>query len=197
MEIPTYYSPQQFRKEYQIDYMLFADQMSLSTFLHQCKKKTGANIFFDVFQGDILRELDSEHEELLGNINATQDAIALVLQEMFDKKMLSTELIQNNDESEHDFSDTKPLETMIILEKLGIIKHIQDLQHDPMNDKQTAVILSAFTGIPATTIAKNLGVMVREKKNDSDKNSPYKNPKNLQLANKKLGNFNIDLSKII
>lgn len=97
---------------------------------------------------------------------------------------------------ENDYSDTVPLERMIILEKLGIIKYIQSLQNDKFNEKHTAEILSSFTGIIAGTISKNLGVM-GDKKNDKDKNSPYKNPKNLNLASNKLDKFNIDLNKII
>lgn len=98
---------------------------------------------------------------------------------------------------ENDYSDTVPLEKMILLEKLGIIKYVQSLQNDGLNEKQTAEILSSFTGITSGTIAKNLGVMLGAKKNDTDKNSPYKNPKNLQLANNKVNKFNIDLTKII
>lgn len=86
---------------------------------------------------------------------------------------------------------------MIILEKLGIIKYIQSIQNDSINEMETARILSSFTGIKIGTIAKNLGVMLGHKKNDSHKNSPYKNPKNQQLANNKLNYFNIDLTKII
>ncbi|WP_312763080.1 hypothetical protein [Epilithonimonas sp.] len=112
--------------------------------------------------------------------------------------------LQNNqpntittDDIENDFSDSVPLERMIILEKLGIIKYIQSLQNDNNNEKQTAEILSSFTGIPSGTIAKNLGVMLGVKKNDAHKNSPYNNPKNLQLANSKFNQFNIDLTKIL
>ena len=97
---------------------------------------------------------------------------------------------------ENDFIDTPKLERMIILEKLGVIDYIKSLQNNPDNEKQTAEILSSFTGINSGTIAKNLGVMLG-KKNDTDKNSPYKNPINLQLANKKLTSFNIDLAKKI
>ena len=98
---------------------------------------------------------------------------------------------------EIDYSNTPPLERMIILEKLGIIKYIQSIQKDSKNEKETARILSSFTGINTGTVAKNLGVMLGHKKNDSDKNSPYNNPKNQQLADNKLINFNIDLTKII
>lgn len=106
------------------------------------------------------------------------------------------EITTPQDAPENDYSETRPLERMIILEKLGIIKYIQSLQNDNLNEKHTAEILSSFTGIISGTIAKNLGVM-GDKKNDDDKNSPYKNPKNLNLAHNKLDKFNIDLNKII
>lgn len=119
-------------------------------------------------------------------------------------RFLKNEKVENNQTTQlspveipdNDYSDTVPLERMIILEKLGIIKYIQSLQNDNLNEKHTAEILSSFTGIISGTIAKNLGVM-GDKKNDDDKNSPYKNPKNLNLAHNKLDNFNIDLNKII
>ena len=104
---------------------------------------------------------------------------------------------ENTETPEIDYSNTPPLERMIILEKLGIIKYIQSIQKDSKNEKETARILSSFTGINTGTVAKNLGVMLGHKKNDSDKNSPYNNPKNQQLADNKLINFNIDLTKII
>lgn len=115
-------------------------------------------------------------------------------EEIYSKK--STNNVPESAPLENDFSDSKPLERMIILEKLGIIKYIQSLQNDKDNEKHTAEILSSFTGIVSGTIAKNLGVMGL-KENNKDKNSPYKNPKNLNLANNKLDKFNIDLTKII
>ena len=65
---------------------------------------------------------------------------------------------------EIDYSNTPPLERMIILEKLGIIKYIQSIQKDSKNEKETARILSSFTGINTGTVAKNLGVMLGHKK---------------------------------
>ena len=113
----------------------------------------------------------------------------------FETETFSTK--ENTETPEIDYSNTPPLERMIILEKLGIIKYIQSIQKDSKNEKETARILSSFTGINTGTVAKNLGVMLGHKKNDSDKNSPYNNPKNQQLADNKLINFNIDLTKII
>lgn len=98
---------------------------------------------------------------------------------------------------ELDFSDTLPLERMILLEKLGVIKYIQSLQSDPLNQSHTALILSSICGIPQGTIKKNIGVMLGTNKNDDDKNSPYKNTKNSELANRKFQKFVIDESKIL
>lgn len=109
-------------------------------------------------------------------------------------KMLISPIV---DEPENDYSDTIPLERMILLEKLGVIKYIQSLQFDDRNEKKTAEILSSICGINSGTIAKNLGVMLGSKKNDKDGNSPYKNPKNLQLAQKKLDKFPINETKIL
>lgn len=105
------------------------------------------------------------------------------------------EHVLNQEAPQNDYSDTAPLQRMIILEKLGIIKYIKSLQKDGLNEKHTAEILSSFTGIISGTIAKNLGVM-GDKQNNEDKNSPYKNPKNFNLAQNKLDKFNIDLTKI-
>ncbi|QOW11373.1 hypothetical protein Q73A0000_13885 [Kaistella flava (ex Peng et al. 2021)] len=126
-------------------------------------------------------------------------AVTNILNEL-DRKIFDTSIksdVQDEIITENDYSDTRQLERMILLEKLGIIKYIQSIQNDVNNEKHTAEILSALSGINSATIAKNLGVMLGAKKNDNDKNSPYKNPKNLQLANNKLYQFNIDLTKII
>lgn len=146
--------------------------------------------------------IDIEKTTLIGYFSNLSDMIdnsinTDELKFINDLQIKQTTEPQNIDFPEHDFSDTVPLEKMIILEKLGIIKYIQSLQNDNNNEKQTAEILSAITGIISGTIAKNLGVMLGVKKNDNDKNSPYKNPKNLQLANNKFNQFNIDLTKIL
>ena len=91
MEVPTYYSPEEFKNKYQIDYMLFADQMKLPEFLHKCKENTGRYIFFDVYKSDLFRELDAYDKELLDSINKTKEEIELVLQELYDNKMQSIE----------------------------------------------------------------------------------------------------------
>lgn len=101
------------------------------------------------------------------------------------------------DDVENDFSDTLPLERLILAEKYGVINLIKSLQTDPHNTNHTAEILSSITGIKSSTIAKNLGVMLGKAKNDFDKNSPYKNPKNLQAANNKLNRLKIDVTKLL
>ena len=129
--------------------------------------------------------------------NFVENEITKVIEKITTSKGNSNISNPDIETPEIDFSETPPLERMIILEKLGIIKYIQSIQNDSINEMETARILSSFTGIKIGTIAKNLGVMLGHKKNDSDKNSPYKNPKNQQLANNKLNYFNIDLTKII
>lgn len=92
--------------------------------------------------------------------------------------------IQEN--PEHDFSDNGEKERVIILEKLGVIEYIQSLQNKPDIKSHTAEILSAITGIHSGTLYSYLLPMLQANRNDGDKNSPYKNPENLQNANKTL-----------
>ena len=129
--------------------------------------------------------------------NFVENEITKVIEKITTSKGNSNISNPDIETPEIDFSETPPLQRMIILEKLGIIKYIQSIQNDSFNEMETARILSSFTGIKIGTIAKNLGVMLGHKKNDSHKNSPYNNPKNQQLANNKLNYFNIDLTKII
>jgi len=86
----------------------------------------------------------------------------------------------------YDFSDNEEKERVIILEKLGVIEYIQSLQIKPDVKTHTAEILSAITGIHSGTLYSYLLPMLRAHRNDGDKNSPYKNPENLQNANKTL-----------
>lgn len=131
MEIPTYYSAEDFKKNYQIDYMQFADQMSLPTYLHQCKKNAGANIFFDVFKSDITRELDADDQELLDSINKTREEIELVLQELYDKKIQSTEPTKINiipdvePYNEKERGSNVPYK-IAMLDEMGVIKNLTD-----------------------------------------------------------------------
>ena len=120
-----------------------------------------------------------------------------ILQEETKIKSTTPIAIQITDTVELDFSDTLPLERMILLEKLGVIKYIQSMQSDSLNQSHTALILSSICGIKQVTIKKNLGVMLGTSRNDDDKNSPYKNSKNSELANSKFQSFLIDESKIL
>lgn len=122
------------------------------------------------------------------------------LQLEIEREKTTIKLTTNNENTEevpeNDFSDTLPLERMILAEKTGVIKYCQSILLNNSNEKNLAELLSGILAIPSTTIAKNLGVMLGVKKDDTNKNSPYKNPKNLQLANKKLNQLKIDLTKI-
>lgn len=87
---------------------------------------------------------------------------------------------------EQDFSNNESKEKVILLEKIGIIDFIKEKQSNPNNIKQTAEILSSFTGIKSATLYSYLRPMLSPHRDDTDKNSPYKNPENLQRANKTL-----------
>ncbi|SNV42992.1 Uncharacterised protein [Chryseobacterium taklimakanense] len=87
---------------------------------------------------------------------------------------------------EFDFSDTEPKARVIMLEKLGIIDFVKSLQQKPDTIQHTAQILSAITGINSKALYSYLLPMLQPIRDDGNKNSPYKNPENLQQANKQL-----------
>ncbi|SFI14676.1 hypothetical protein [Halpernia frigidisoli] len=204
MELPLYTSLSDFEKFYMKD---FADQEKLNYLDFLINQSDLYNILaqniLDVGKTKISNTtIESEELDLYDKTNNSVNKVLEIIRFIEIEKIKHSESLKSNIKSENsetpenDFSDNKPLERMIILEKLGVIKYIKSLQNDGFNEKQTAEILSSFTGITSGTIAKNLGVMLPHNKKDTDKNSPYKNSKNLQLANKSINRFNIDLTKI-
>lgn len=87
---------------------------------------------------------------------------------------------------ELDFSDNSDKVKLIMLEKLGIIEYIKTIQTKPNTISHTSEILSAITGIETKTLNTYLYPMLRPYRDDDDKNSPYKNPENLEKAEREL-----------
>ncbi|MDV3739518.1 hypothetical protein CMU17_02410 [Elizabethkingia anophelis] len=114
----------------------------------------------------------------------------------FNNKKLS---IQPDIENiEDDFSNNEDKVKLIILEKLGILKYIKSIQIKPEVTQHTAEILSAITGIKSSTLYTYLRPILNAYRDDTDKNSPYKNNENVISANKtiqKLKIKNIDADK--
>lgn len=104
--------------------------------------------------------------------------------EEYNEELIDDKIANNN--TEQDFSNNENKEKVILLEKMGIIDFIKEKQSNPNNIKQTAEILSSFTGIKSATLYSYLRPMLSPHRDDKDKNSPYKNPENLQRANKTL-----------
>lgn len=99
---------------------------------------------------------------------------------------------------ELDFSNNSDKEKLIILEKLGIINYIKTIQTKPETILHTSEILSAITGIESKTLNTYLYPMLRPRPDNTDPNSPYKNPDNLLNAEKaihKLKIKNIDANR--
>lgn len=123
------------------------------------------------------------------NIERIYEIFPILCDELYD---IITEIdnkisnISNNDTTEQDFSNNENKEKVILLEKIGIIDFIKEKQSNPNNIKQTAEILSSFTGIKSATLYSYLRPILSPHRDDTDKNSPYKNPENIQRANKTL-----------
>ncbi|MEY8761668.1 hypothetical protein [Chryseobacterium tongliaoense] len=92
--------------------------------------------------------------------------------------------LPNNNIPEQDFSNNADKEKLIILEKLGVIDYIKSIQTKPETIQHTAEILSAIIGIKSTTLYTYLRPILNANRDDTDNNSPYKNPENLLNANK-------------
>nr|DAS00864.1 MAG TPA: hypothetical protein [Caudoviricetes sp.] len=83
----------------------------------------------------------------------------------------------------------KPKEVIIILDQLGVLETIKKHQNNESNITETAKIVSMITNINQRTVLSYLLPILRPIPDNSDKNSPYKNPENLTNA-KKLLNIN-------
>lgn len=117
-------------------------------------------------------------------INVSKAIIEVLIREKYNEELIDDKIANNN--TEQDFSNNENKEKVILLEKMGIIDFIKEKQSNPNNIKQTAEILSSFTGIKSATLYSYLRPMLSPHRDDKDKNSPYKNPENLQRANKTL-----------
>lgn len=83
-----------------------------------------------------------------------------------------------------DFSDEKTKVKLIVLEKLGVIDYIKSIQQDEKNVNQTAGILSLIMGCKKDILYSYIRPMLQGYRDDEDKNSPYKNKKNVTDADK-------------
>ena len=97
-----------------------------------------------------------------------------------------------NEIPEYDFSDNEDKVKLIILEKLGVIDYIKSIQQKPEVISHTAEILSSFTGIKSNSLYSYLRPMISPQRDDSDKNSPYKNADNLLKANRQIHDLKIN-----
>lgn len=97
-----------------------------------------------------------------------------------------------NEIPEYDFSDNEDKVKLIILEKLGVIDYIKSIQQKPEVISHTAEILSSFTGIKSNSLYSYLRPMISPLRDDSDKNSPYKNADNLLKANRQIHDLKIN-----
>jgi hypothetical protein len=147
---------------------------------------------FSAVNKDILEDAQREFE------NQKQEILRIIDNEIRDEKEKQNLLrLQSNQPQqpitapELDISDNSPKERIIILEKLGIINHIKNIQKDPNTISHTSEILSAITGIKSKTLNTYLHPMLQPNRDDTDKNSPYYNPDNLLNANKTLQNLKI------
>ena len=100
--------------------------------------------------------------------------------------------LNNNTLPEYDFSDNEDKVKLIILEKLGVIDYIKSIQQKPEVISHTAEILSSFTGIKSNSLYSYLRPMISPLRDDSDKNSPYKNADNLLKANRQIHDLKIN-----
>ena len=77
---------------------------------------------------------------------------------------------------------------IIILDQLGVLETIKKHQNNESNITETAKIVSMIKNINQRVLSYLLPIL-RPIPDNSDKNSPYKNPENLTNA-KKLLNIN-------
>ena len=92
----------------------------------------------------------------------------------------------------NDFSENDDKIKLIVLEKLGVIDYIKSIQQKPEVISHTAEILSSFTGIKSNSLYSYLRPMISPQRDDSDKNSPYKNADNLLKANRQIHDLKIN-----
>lgn len=104
-----------------------------------------------------------------------------------DNERIKISLTTNETDSpELDFSNNTDKVKLIMLEKLGVIDYIKSIQTKPDTISHTSEILSTFTGIPPKTLNTYLSPMIRPHRDDDEKNSPYKNPENREIAEREL-----------
>ena len=121
---------------------------------------------------DVIKEIHKKISEFNTNTNHTQKI--------------------ENEIPEYDFSDNEDKVKLIILEKLGVIDYIKSIQQKPEVISHTAEILSSFTGIKSNSLYSYLRPMISPQRDDSDKNSPYKNADNLLKANRQIHDLKIN-----
>lgn len=86
-----------------------------------------------------------------------------------------------------DLSDTKGTEKIIYLERLGILKYLNNLEPFRTSTNSLATVVSAITGIPQTTTQSYLNPIAN--KGSSQKNNPLKSTKKVENIEKILINL--------
>ncbi|MBL1219373.1 hypothetical protein JET18_00865 [Chryseobacterium sp. L7] len=143
---------------------------------------------------DIFKKYENCRNELGKHVtvNVTLESIIFLINEKIDNaKQAFREtdrkpIYSVQDNPEVDFSDNSDKVKLIMLERLGIINYIKTIQTKPDTISHTSEILSAITGIDSKTLNSYLYPMLKPCRDDDDKNSPYKNPENLEKAEREL-----------
>lgn len=146
------------------------------------------NIIHRIYKNEPIYEMIIQYSQIINFLKVELEKEIIKLKT---PKSLTPEVLEPAEVPENDFSDNKLKERIIILEKLGIIDYIKSMQEKPETLTHTAEILSAFTGLSSGTLYSYILPILQANRNDSDKNSPYKDPENLRRANKTLNKLKI------
>ncbi len=190
----TFATLQQLKDQYLVIYSERANKMSLLRFL-TILKENNDKVFEDLTEEISLilkRPSDKQQDyKKFENWREQNDLINDFLKMEIEKEKIRVAMMQPLQSAqpqlaapEFDFSDISAKERLIIAEKLGIIDYIKTIQTKPYVISHTSEILSALTGINSKTLNTYLNPMLQPVRDDSHKDSPYKNPSNSLNAEK-------------
>lgn len=156
------------------------------------KKKIGGEVF-KIENNNLAVSVDPNNEIYKKNFQQSEilKFIEIEIAKENERLKMPKILISPLIEPENDFSENADKVKIIILERLGIIDFIKNKQQKPDTIAHTAEILSSITGISSKSIYTYLRPMLMQNKDDTDPNSPYKNPDNLLDANKTIHKFKL------
>ena len=138
-------------------------------------------------------EINLMQNELIGILSFTENLIETEKINLLRYSNNANPTIKiENEIPVNDFSENDDKIKLIILEKLGVIDYIKSIQQKPEVISHTAEILSSFTGIKSNSLYSYLRPMISPQRDDSDKNSPYKNADNLLKANRQIHDLKIN-----